>query len=125
MHLWDLSGDTQYYDVRSELYSGTDACFLVFDVTNPTSFHNLDNWIREIGRCGALNSTIVVVGNKADLRANKNCVSISEARKWASSHKLPYFETSALSGDGVVKLFEELLTSVMTSKKIANRPSTT
>ena len=41
VHLWDLSGDTQFYDVRTELYSGTDACFLVFDVSNPTSFQNL------------------------------------------------------------------------------------
>lgn len=29
-----------------------------------------DNWIREIGKFGALNSTIAVVGNKADLRSN-------------------------------------------------------
>ena len=41
VHLWDLSGDQQYYDVRAELYGGTDACFVVFDVTNPSSFENL------------------------------------------------------------------------------------
>lgn len=43
VHLWDLSGDSQYFDVRTELYNGTNACFLVFDVTNPSSFENLGN----------------------------------------------------------------------------------
>lgn len=41
VHLWDLSGDEQYYDVRTELYGAADACFLVFDVTNPQSFKSL------------------------------------------------------------------------------------
>ncbi|CAK8687827.1 unnamed protein product [Clavelina lepadiformis] len=124
VHLWDFSGDSQYYDIRSELYSGTDACFLVFDVTNQASFQSLDGWLRETGRFGALNSVVVVVGNKADLRSNKNCVSAAEARKWASTHKLQYFETSAFSGDGVSKLFEELLGAVVSAKKINLRPAT-
>lgn len=41
VHLWDLSGDPQYYDVRNELYGGADACFIVFDVTNRQSFESL------------------------------------------------------------------------------------
>ena len=89
VHLWDLSGDEQYYDVRTELYGGADACFLVFDVANSQSFKNLgihhlntqgyeiittpfvsENWIKEMGKHGALSSRVVLVGNKADLRAN-------------------------------------------------------
>lgn len=112
VHLWDLSGDDQYYDVRTELYNGSDACFLVFDVTNPASFQNLDNWLREMGKFGALNAKIAVVGNKADLRSNKGSVSASDGRKWATAHKLPYYETSALTGDGVATMFQDLLNSV-------------
>ena len=34
VHLWDLSGHPEYLDVRNELYTNTDAVFIVYDVTN-------------------------------------------------------------------------------------------
>nr|XP_039274117.1 dnaJ homolog subfamily C member 27-like [Styela clava] len=116
VHLWDLSGDEQYYDVRTELYNGTDACFLVYDVTNPSSFESLDNWLKEIAKHGAMGAKVVVVGNKADLRSNRGSIATTEGRKWATSRKLPYYETSALTGDGVSTMFTELLDSISEKK---------
>jgi DnaJ family protein C protein 27 len=46
VHLWDLSGNAEYLDVRNELYANTDAVFLTFDLTNQASFESLDIWLR-------------------------------------------------------------------------------
>ncbi len=67
VHLWDLSGSTEYLDVRNELYGGTDAIFLVYDVTNSSSFADLDTWIRELIKYGSPNVDICVVANKVSL----------------------------------------------------------
>ena len=64
VHLWDLSGASEFFDVRNELYSGTDAIFLVFDVTNTSSFEALDQWLREVQRFTTGRPEVFVVGNK-------------------------------------------------------------
>ncbi|XP_070570867.1 dnaJ homolog subfamily C member 27-like isoform X2 [Ptychodera flava] len=117
VHLWDLSGHPDYADVRAELYIETQACFLVYDVTNPSSFEQLDIWLKELVRCGASNSYLVVVANKVDLGA-KRVVSSDDGKKWAAAHKLKYYETSAQSGDGVNKMFTDLLTAVVSRKPL-------
>ena len=38
VHLWDLSGNPEYLDVRNELCGNTEAVFLVYNVTNKFSF---------------------------------------------------------------------------------------
>ncbi|XP_077997742.1 dnaJ homolog subfamily C member 27-like [Glandiceps talaboti] len=115
VHLWDLSGHPDYIDVRSELYNDTQACFLVYDVTNLASFEQLDLWMKELTKWGASNAYIVVVANKVDL-TSKRIVSSEDGKKWAALHKLKYYETSAHSGDGVHKMFTDILTAVVSRK---------
>ena len=64
VHLWDLSGGSEYYDVRNELYIGTDAVFLVYDVTDQASFDCLDIWMKELKKYGAGKAVACLVGNK-------------------------------------------------------------
>ncbi|XP_038073917.1 dnaJ homolog subfamily C member 27-like [Patiria miniata] len=108
VHLWDLSGQLEYAEVRNELYGGTQACILVFDITNRTSFENLDFWLKEAVRNGAGTMHTVVVANKIDIKG-KRAVSAEEAAKWAVTRKLKYYETSAMSGEGVLRMFCEVL----------------
>lgn len=64
VHLWDLSGSTEYIDVRNELYIQSDAIFMCFDVTNVASFEALDTWMREIQKYVTGTPDIVLVANK-------------------------------------------------------------
>ncbi|XP_071100714.1 ras-related protein Rab-13-like [Haliotis cracherodii] len=111
VHLWDLSGSTEYMDVRNELYGGTDAIFLAYDVTNVATFETLDSWMREVKKYSSGTPEIVIVANKTDLK-QKRSVSAAEGRKWASQYKMRYYETSAATGEGVVQLFGDLLQGV-------------
>ncbi|XP_072181049.1 dnaJ homolog subfamily C member 27-like [Diadema setosum] len=112
VHLWDLSGHPDYQEVRSELYTDTQACFLVFDVTNRHSFENLELWLRELARYSNTQCHTVMVANKVDIRG-KRAVSSDEAMRWAAGKKLRYYETSAMTGDGIMKMFCEILQAVM------------
>lgn len=120
VHLWDLSGQPEYIDVRNELYTETDAVFLVFDVTNQASFECLDMWLRELSKYGTPSAEVVLVGNKIDLKP-KRMVSQADAKKWANAHKLNYYETSSSSGEGVEKMFTEVLMTVMKKRKLQSQ----
>ncbi|KAL5006111.1 hypothetical protein ScPMuIL_017269 [Solemya velum] len=117
VHLWDLSGSPEFLDVRNELYSQTDAIFLVFDVTNEATFESLDTWVREVNKYASGSPEIVVVANKTDQK-NKRLISQADAKKWATDKRLKYYETSAVSGEGVDILFTDLLSIVVDKKKI-------
>ncbi|XP_041374654.1 LOW QUALITY PROTEIN: ras-related protein Rab-13-like [Gigantopelta aegis] len=116
VHLWDLSGSPEYIDVRNELYTGSDAIFLVYDVTCQASFESIDSWLREASKYSKGNPEIFLVANKIDLN-QKRVVSTADGKKCAGQHKLRYYEASAATGEGVDKLFSDLLMSIITGRK--------
>ncbi|XP_052812662.1 dnaJ homolog subfamily C member 27-like isoform X2 [Mya arenaria] len=120
VHLWDLSGSPEYIDVRNELYGQSDAIFLVFDVTDQASFESLDTWMKEVTKySGGGVQEIVLIANKVDTKAGKRMISTQEAKKWATSRKMNLYEASANTGDGVHKLFDELLNNIIQKRKQA------
>ncbi|XP_033095374.1 dnaJ homolog subfamily C member 27-like [Anneissia japonica] len=112
IHLWDLSGSSDYLDVRSELYHNTQIVLLVYDITNALSFTSLDNWYKEITRYSNGGALTILVANKIDLKS-KRIVSIDEGLKWATAKDILYFETSASSGNGVSRMFQDVLQKLM------------
>ena len=64
VHLWDLSGHDEYADVRNELYSNADVIFMVYDVTQKSSFDNLEAWLKEQKKYGTGSPILALVGSK-------------------------------------------------------------
>jgi len=114
VNFWDLSGDPDFADVRTEFYEHTQAMLLVYDVTARASFENLEKWLREAEKHGARPLITVVAANKADDDAAgpQRQVSEEEGRRWAAAHSIGYYETSAKSGhDGTSSTFIRLSSS--------------
>ena len=76
-------------------YRNVHAVIFVYDVTKMSSFDNMPGWIEECDRHN-LNKEIprLLVGNKCDM-TNKVAVNTNLAQKFADSHNMPLFETSA------------------------------
>ena len=104
----DSLGAEQFGTVTSFVYQNTALCLLVYDVTNPESFDNIANWDSEIGRYAPKRGAIpkALCGNKCELPEK-----VDEAKVAAvlESKPMPQFKTSALSGQGVEEMFNELL----------------
>lgn len=120
VHLWDLSGSPEYLEVRNELYMSTDGIFIAFDVGSEASFEALEYWLREVRKYCTSQPDVVLVGNKVDVK-ERRAVSAAEARRFAQKHKLTYFETSAATGEGVNKMFQELLEKIVARKSVGWR----
>ncbi|KAK3780203.1 hypothetical protein RRG08_010597 [Elysia crispata] len=115
VNIFDMAGHPLFYEVRNEFYKDTQGAILVYDVSDRSSFEALDRWMEElnseIGIKSEVDSIVVCVcANKTDLRRQ---VDESEGQLWADARGFHFFETSALSGDGVNEMFQALFEGVV------------
>lgn len=113
--IWDLAGQPHFKAVRTQFYMGTMICLAVFDLTRYITLKNLEKWFNEMYK-NLEESVIptVIIGNKVDLEI-KRSVNYNEATKFVKSlykkypgyenMEIPYFETSAKTGENVLKTF--------------------
>lgn len=77
LQIWDTAGQERFQSLGVGFYRGADACLLVYDITDPHSFDNLNHWRSEFltqvsggvgpGLSNAVtNFPFVVLGNKTD-----------------------------------------------------------
>ena len=44
LQIWDTAGQERFQSLGYAFYRGADCCALVYDITNSTSFENLEKW---------------------------------------------------------------------------------
>lgn len=89
----------------------------MYDITNKDSFFNAFRWLNEIREVASPNIVIALVGNKTDLK-EKRRVQTSEGEDFASNNSLLFFETSALTGENVEKIFNITCENIL--KRVVN-----
>jgi small GTP-binding protein len=115
--LWDLAGQAQFKKVRQSYLSNAEAGILAFDVTNPLSFQNIENWHKEI-LSASPNISLILVGNKIDLE-DKRVISRDDGEKKAEKLGIPYIETSAKTGESINDAFRMLALQMIKKYLIA------
>ena len=108
IQLWDTAGQERYRAVASSYYKGALGAILVYDITDSTSFDNLQNWIKELQNKGPPGLEMLVVGNKSDLE-EKRQVTEQMQKKFAGDSGLDFIETSALTYTNVDEAFKKLI----------------
>ena len=106
LQIWDVAGQSRFQILRPMYYRGSSGGILVFDVTRRRTFIVLEEWLDELYK--AINKTIpiILVANKTDLP--DRVVEPSEGREFADKHNMPYLESSAKTGEGIVDIFQSL-----------------
>ena len=115
LQVWDTAGQERFQSLGPSFFRGADACVLVFDVTEPKTFDNLETWKHEFEQQMGTNRhvPIIVVGNKIDLPNVR--VQEAEIRRWCSqlnhgATEVPYFLTSAKDATQVEDAFKRVAT---------------
>jgi Ras-related protein Rab-11A len=110
--IWDTAGQERFRAITSAYYKGAMGALLVYDISKRSSFQMLDRWLNEIKAHTEPDLNIILVGNKSDLE-NLREVTKEEAINYAKEHKIPFFETSALTSNNVEEVFKDLLISIV------------
>lgn len=110
--LWDLAGSEEFNQFRASYLRGASGIMLVCDLTRPETLHHLPTYLDDMSRvCPA--ADIILAANKSDLKDEQR-LSTAEIEAFVSDLKIPYYLTSAKSGNGVEDSFRQLGQVMMT-----------
>lgn len=113
LQLWDTAGQERFRSLTTAFFRDAMGFLLMFDLTSQQSFLNVRNWMSQLqANAYCENPDIVLIGNKADLPDQRE-VNERQARELAEKYGIPYFETSAATGQNVEKSVETLLDLIM------------
>ena len=98
LQIWDSAGQERYKSLIPSYVRGSSIIFILFDVSNKSTFTNIINWIHFIKQINTEESVLILCGNKIDLPRQ---VSTNEAKSLAEKENMFYFETSAKNGEGI------------------------
>ena len=111
VQIWDTAGQERYRSITNAYYKGAKGSLLVYDITNPKSFENLDKWLSDLKSNGEDKVSVILIGNKSDLE-NERKITLEQGKEKAEFFKIAFMETSALNGNNIEKAFNELITDV-------------
>ncbi len=105
--MWDTAGQERFKALIPSYLKNAHSIILTFDITAKSSFLSLTKWLQDIKEHIQDSTFIIVAGNKIDIK-NKRQVTQEEAEKFCNEKGLNYVETSALTGEGIKKLFDTI-----------------
>ena len=111
LQIWDTAGQERYRSITSSYFKGSHGCFIVYDITNETSFEDVNKWYEQAQKESSKEVSIILVGNKCDLE-NERKVSKEKGEEKARALNCPFFETSALSKLKIDDIFNEMVNNI-------------
>ena len=114
--IYDTAGQERYKSISLNYIKLGDGFLLVFSVDNRETFDKLEEWVQNIYESVSIEEKVIfLVGNKID--SPNRVITREEAETYAKNKNFPYYETSAKTGDGVEKLFDELYNQIYNLNK--------
>ena len=108
IQIWDTCGNEKFVESTSNLFKNTFIAILVYAINDINSFNDLGKWLN-ILKGYSFDNIIFLIGNKSDLKEERK-VEREQVVKFKNNYdniKI-FFETSALKGENINKLFEEI-----------------
>jgi len=119
LQVWDTAGQERFRSITTSYYRNADGIILTHDLTDPNSLQALEHtWMNEVGcySSAAKAPSLVVVGNKADLKKEGRTHQTGDAHFDIDDSQLSglsRFEVSAKTGEGVNDVFLHIADEMM------------
>ena len=112
IQIWDTAGEEAFRYITRSYYKSSICAFIVYDITGQKTFYDVTSWLQDCRDMCYKNILIYLIGNKNDLE-DKRQVSKEEGEKFAKENNLVFFETSALTGNNIEKIFTQSATELV------------
>lgn len=127
MLIWDISGQPRFEQVARILFDHSDACLVLFDISNRESLESCQERLKIYNQYS--DGMVYLIGNKADLRSQNggeiDILSTEEIELYTENlskkMKMPiqYIETSAKEGTNVNFAFECIAKTFLERKLVS------
>ncbi len=84
LQIWDTAGQERYKALTSSFYKNSSGALVVFDLSKESTFEKVDTWIEELKEKAGDKIFIILVGNKSDLKENRE---VSEEDAYEKAEK--------------------------------------
>lgn len=115
LQIWDTAGQERFRTITTSYYRSSDAILIVFDISDETTFRNVEAWLDDVRSYARETCDVMLIGNKVDLYAERK-VSFDKAKSYADERGMTYIETSAKTHFNVSKAFETVATMACTRR---------
>jgi len=109
LNLWDCSGNDRFATLLPMYYRDTNVALVVYDVTSLVSYNKCQKYIDNL-KIHTDNVLIILVANKIDLKERE--ITTKDGELLANSNNIMYCECSAKLGNGVVELFDLIVSKL-------------
>jgi len=119
LQIWDTAGQERFASLASSFFSRADGVVMVFDVSSRASFERIGRWFEELKtrKEPGVDVDACLCAAKIDLTSEERIVSSEEAKEFADSLNIPYFETSAKTDTGVASMFTSMAHRALAMKR--------
>ena len=114
LNIWDTAGEEKYHALAPIFYHKSDGAIIVYDCSKKETFERAEKWFTELNELSESNPRIILVGNKIDLPDKK--VTTEEGQYLAQKYNANFFEISALIGNGIDTIFEDIANKIYSFK---------
>jgi small GTP-binding protein len=115
LEIWDTAGQERFSTITANYYRGAQGALRVYDVGQRDSFEQVQKWFDRAKQLGGEHLETILIGNKCDLQESDREVTTVEGELLAKELKIPFVETSALSGYNVEAAFVSMTSNIKKS----------
>jgi Ras-related protein Rab-11B len=108
---WDMGGQSTYRELRRQFMKGASGAIIVFDVSRPETFMAMNTWFSSF-REVCPDAAVIICANKIDLKDGR-MVPVEPGLMLRDWFQAEYYETSALTGETVERVFTRLAELIM------------
>ncbi|VDO50229.1 unnamed protein product [Brugia timori] len=113
--IWDIGGQSIASPMLEKYINGAHGAVVVYDVTNSSSFENLEDWIniiKQVTKTQERPVVLMLVGNKTDLE-HRRVIRIERHTKFALQYGMSSYYVSAKTGDSVTLMFRKTAAEIL------------
>jgi len=122
LQIWDTAGQEKFKSITKTFYKGSNGVFLIYDITNKSSFKSIKSWLSELRSNIENKVNIMLIGNKCD-EDNDRKVSFKEGEEFAIKNDLDFAETSSLSNVNIANSFNKMAEKIIKEECFEQRNS--
>jgi len=112
LQIWDTAGQERFHTITTSYYRGANGIMMVYDISNPKSFDNIQKWLRNITDFASEDVIRILLGNKCDME-EKRMISTNRGQEIASQNGIKFYETSAKNNININEAFMTLATDIL------------
>ena len=111
VQIWDTAGQERFRSITRAYYKNSICSLILYDISNRESFYNVQTWLEDCKAQAFPGMIFVLVGNKKD-KTEEREVQFHEGENLAKEMGMMFYETSALTGEGIEEIFNETISII-------------